>query len=99
MVEFMTARFNYYNQKYPGVPIDLIMLYVLKGVEAAGMRFTKVENFGSHYEIRSVAEWEPEVHKVMPSPLTETELKDVIENDEDLRTEGQDGSDSEKDKR
>ena len=60
MVEFMTARFDFYNNKYPGVPLRLIMFYVLKGMEAAGMRMTETENFGSHYEIRNVIDWEPE---------------------------------------
>lgn len=61
MVEFMTARFDFYNRKYPGVPLDLIMLYVLKGMESAGMvppPYNK--NEGSDMPSNEVNEWEPE---------------------------------------
>lgn len=37
MVKLMAARFEFYDNKYPGVPLELIMDYVLKGMEARGM--------------------------------------------------------------
>lgn len=69
MVEFMTARFDFYNKKYPGVPLDLIMLYVLKGMQAAGMLPPAYERSPNKDELKAgleegdrvfVTEWEPE---------------------------------------
>jgi len=61
MVEFMTARFQFYHNKYPEVPLDLIMQYVLKGMEAAGMLPPLYNrNEGSGMPSYEVNEWEPE---------------------------------------
>lgn len=61
MVNFMSARYDFYSRKYPGVPLDLIMLYVLKGMEAAGMVPPRHPDRSNDLDVNPKGyEWEPE---------------------------------------
>jgi hypothetical protein len=61
MVAFMVARYEFYSNKFPEANINMIMHYILKGMEASGMQPPEIRGMRLEaVDPFKINQWEPE---------------------------------------